>query len=72
MKQYIVTIDAFKDEEKRSSYGWSDTERVYISRQELFEALTKYIQVKGYGCTQVSVIPDEKPVETVEVSESEL
>jgi len=58
MTKYILDIVAGKEVEKQT-YGYSsyetETEVVYIRGKEIYEAITKYLIVKGFDATRVSV-----------------
>lgn len=60
MTKYILDIVAGKEvEKKKQTYGYSsyetEMEVVYILEKEIYEAITKYLIVKGFDATRVSV-----------------
>jgi len=60
MTKYILDIVAGKQvEKKKQTYGYSsyetEMEVQYILEKEIYEAITKYLIVKGFDATRVSV-----------------
>lgn len=56
MKEYILQVKAYK-EEPDLDYGYPTARKkiVHVTEAEIFEAVSKYLQVKGFSTEMLSL-----------------